>query len=264
MKITVFTSNQPRHLSLIESLARIADKVYAIQECNTLFPGEVADFFKKSEVMQEYFSRVIEAEAAVFGRPRFSPENVVHLPMKMGDLNQLEFSALSPALESDLYVVFGASYIKGELCEHLVSNHTYNIHMGVSPHYRGSSTNFWAMYDKHPEYVGATIHVLTKGLDSGPIVCHAFPVLEAVDPFIYGMKAVKAGHDALIQLISSGKLLDIKPVEQDRSLEIRYTRNSDFTDEVAREYLERLPSAEEMETALSHRVYSDFVNIMVL
>ena len=53
MKITVFTSNQPRHISLIESLSKIADKVFAVQECNTIFPGEVDDFFKKSDVMQQ-------------------------------------------------------------------------------------------------------------------------------------------------------------------------------------------------------------------
>ena len=52
MKITVFTSNQPRHLSLIKDLSIIADEVYAIQECNTVFPGEVKDFFDNSEIMQ--------------------------------------------------------------------------------------------------------------------------------------------------------------------------------------------------------------------
>ena len=46
MNITVFTSNQPRHISLINSLARISDRVYAIQECNTVFPGEVKDFYE--------------------------------------------------------------------------------------------------------------------------------------------------------------------------------------------------------------------------
>ena len=56
MKITVFTSNQPRHLSLIKDLANICDEVYAVIEVNTIFPGKKADFFKKSEIMQKYFS----------------------------------------------------------------------------------------------------------------------------------------------------------------------------------------------------------------
>ena len=57
MSVAVFTSNQPRHLSLIRSLARVFDTVYAVMECNTVFPGQVADFFRKSDVMQDYFGR---------------------------------------------------------------------------------------------------------------------------------------------------------------------------------------------------------------
>ena len=45
--ITVFTSNQPRHLGLIIELSKIYDKVYAIIECNTIKPGEVKDFLIK-------------------------------------------------------------------------------------------------------------------------------------------------------------------------------------------------------------------------
>ena len=50
-----------------------------------------------------------------------------------------------------------------------------NIHMGISPYYRGSSCNFWAIYDGNPSYVGATIHLLSKGLDSGDILFHCLP-----------------------------------------------------------------------------------------
>ncbi|RMF80473.1 MAG: methionyl-tRNA formyltransferase, partial [Planctomycetota bacterium] len=175
MRITVFTGNQPRHLALIEALAGCARRVYAVHECTTVFPGRVDDFFRRSPVMREYFRHVISAESLVFGRPRFSAENVRTLSIRMGDVSRLERGVLAPALKSDLYVVFGASYIKGPLCDHLVRHAAVNIHMGVSPHYRGSSTNFWALRDGRPELVGATIHRLSTGLDSGPILRHAFP-----------------------------------------------------------------------------------------
>lgn len=45
--------------------------------------------------------------------------------------------------------------------------------MGLSPYYRGTDCNFWALYDKKPQYVGATIHLLSKGIDSGPTLYHA-------------------------------------------------------------------------------------------
>src|SRR5262245_25705878 len=127
MRITVFTSNQPRHVSLITSLSRVAQEVFAIQECNTVFPGEVDDFFRKSTVMQDYFSRVIATERDVFGEVAFLPTNVRTLSIKMGDVSRLDRAVLEAAMRSDVFVVFGASYIKGQLCDALVERRAVNI-----------------------------------------------------------------------------------------------------------------------------------------
>jgi methionyl-tRNA formyltransferase len=253
MKITVFTSNQPRHIALIEALAGVADEVFAVQECGTIFPGETDDFYRRTDVMRDYFRRVISAETVVFGRPRLLPAGVRSIAMRMGDLNRLEPGALADALRSEVYVVFGSSYIKGALCDHLVAHRAVNIHMGVSPYYRGSSTNFWAMYDRRPDLVGATLHRLTRGLDSGPVLCHALPKPEAAGPFVIGMNAVRAAHRALVEHLVSGELGKLEPLEQDRNLEIRYSRHADFDDEVAAEYLDRLPTGEDMHRALAAR-----------
>lgn len=253
MRITVFTSNQPRHTALIESLASIADEVFAIRECTTIAPGQVQDFFNKSPVMQDYFSRVIDAEKQVFGVPRFSGTRVRTLSIRMGDLNLLDTNLLDEALKSDLIVVFGASYIKGELCKRLIEKRAVNIHMGVSPQYRGSSTNFWAMHDNRPEFVGATIHLLSAGLDSGPMLFHALPAVNSYEPFELGMIAVRSAQAGLVHHIKNRTLRDLSPVQQDRSQEMRYTRNADFTDAIAREYLSRLPKPREIENALLQR-----------
>jgi len=260
MKITVFTSNQPRHISLIESLSNIADKVFAIQECNTVFPGEVDDFFKKSAVMQQYFSNVINAEKEVFGSVRFLPDNVKSIAIKSGDLNRIENSLFDEALDSDYYIVFGSSFIKGELIDFLVENRAINIHMGLSPYYRGSSCNFWALHDDNPGFVGATIHMLSKGLDSGPMLFHAIPMAEKVTPFVLGMKAVRAAHAGLVNAIGNGSILKIKGVKQDKYLEIRYTKNIDFNDKVASLYLESSHSKGGVYRALLQRDSSILLN----
>ncbi|MGV0999608.1 MAG: formyltransferase family protein [Fluviibacter sp.] len=239
MKITVFTSNQPRHLALINKLALVSDTVYAVQECNTVFPGKVEDFFKKTDVMKRYFERVMEAESSLYGNVLFSKRNVRTLSIKSGDLNLLDKNQLQEALSSDLYVVFGASYIKGWLIDYLVSKKAINIHMGISPYYRGSSCNFWALYDNKPEYVGATIHLLSKGLDSGPMLYHAIPKLEDCTPFEFTMKSVEVAQRSLVERIANKKIFDLQPQVQDKTQEIRYTKNADFTDKVAGEFLSR-------------------------
>jgi folate-dependent phosphoribosylglycinamide formyltransferase PurN len=253
MKITIFTSNQPRHISLIEGLASISDEVFAVQECNTVFPGLVEDFFKRSDIMQEYFAHVIESERSIFGYPRFLPANVQSLSLKSGDLNKLDMEILLPALQSDYYVVFGSSFIKGKLIEFLVNKQAINIHMGLSPFYRGSSCNFWALYDKKPDYVGATIHLLSKGLDSGAMLFHALPKEQEVDPFLLGMLAVKSAHEGVLKAFKTGEILKMDAVPQNKNLEIRYTRNKDFNDEVASDYLKNSPTKKEIYKSLKKR-----------
>lgn len=259
MRITIFTGNQPRHLSLINSLAEMAEMVYAVISATTLFPGRVAGSFRSSAVMQRYFERVLAAEQQVFGPASFFPENVRALVMKGDDLNLLEVSLLDDCLASDEYVVFGAPYIKGPLVEFLIAHRAYNIHMGVSPYYRGSSCNFWAAYDGRFDLVGATIHLLSKGLDSGEMLFHAFPESVA-RPFLFGMLAVKSAHQGFVQHLKDGTLRAMAPVKQDRRLEIRYTRQADFTDEVAEEYLKRLPSEAQIQQAIEKREASKFLH----
>ena len=261
MKITVFTSNRPRHLYFISQMAKIADEVFAIQECNTVFPGQVKDFFDNSPVMQEYFSYVNQSEVNIFGNVHFLEKNVRQLALKSGDLNKVSMDVLRPALQSDVYVVLGSSYIKGELIEFLVDRKAINIHMGVSPYFRGSSTNFWAPYKGHIDMVGATIHMLSRVLDSGDILYHAFPKPQRIKPFDLGMMLVKVAIDSVAERIKTGQIFNITPEVQDRSKEILYTRNSDFTDEVAKNYLNNLPSEEEIYKRLADRNESLFKDI---
>ena len=61
----------------------------------------------------------------------------------MGDLNYLNLNNLKKFLSSDIYIVFGSSYIKGKLVDFLIKK-AINIHMGVSP-YWGCDCNFWAL-----------------------------------------------------------------------------------------------------------------------
>ena len=98
MKITIFTSNQSRHIALINRLASISETTYAIMECNTVFPGLVQDFFIKSETMKQYFSNVMSAEKKLFGDLCFMRANVRPLSIKNGDLNFIEKKQIQEAL----------------------------------------------------------------------------------------------------------------------------------------------------------------------
>jgi methionyl-tRNA formyltransferase len=112
--------------------------------------------------------------------------------------------------------------------------------MGISPQYRGSACNFWALFDNNPHLVGATIHRLAKSLDSGSVIQHIRPEFTGQNLFHFSMQAVAAGHDALAALIANNQLQTMTPQPQDSSLEIRYSKNADFTDDVASSFLQRV------------------------
>ena len=238
--------------------------MYAVQECRTVFPGESPNYMYYSDVMKEYFRHVIEAEKHFFGDIKFLPSNVYQLPVENGDLSKLNLSILEPALNSDVYVVMGASYIRGPLMDFLATKSTLNIHMGVSPYFRGSATNFWAAFDGHPEMIGATIHYLDKGLDTGNVLYHALPKPEYEDTFMVGMHAVKAAEESLVARISDGSIFKMKEAKQDRSQQIRYSKRSDFTDEVARKYMETLMAPKDVEARLRNRQLDMFINPLVI
>ena len=101
--------------------------------------------------------------------------------------------------------------------------------------------------------------MLSKGLDSGDMLFHALPGFEE-DPFDLGMRAVKSAHKGLIDNLKSGKLSSFKKMKQDKADEIKYTKNIEFNDDVALDYLNNPPSAEEIKQVLDNRKSEEFLN----
>ena len=236
MKITVFTSNQRRHNFLINSLSKISSQIFVVQESRSLFPGKLKDFYPKSKLMKGYFRNVEKAEKKIFGDCFIkSKKNISLLPIKLGDLNSCSKSMLKNFLKSDLYIVFGSSYIKGFLINFLIKKKAINIHMGVSPYYRGTDCNFWSLYDNNVNFTGATMHLISKGLDSGDILYHALSNVKS-SPFEYTMSTVKSAIISLQKKIKDKSIFKLSPSKQNKKKEIRYSKKKDFNDKAIRRY----------------------------
>jgi hypothetical protein len=88
---------------------------------------------------------------------------------------------------------------------------------------------------------------------------HALPKYEgsAVD---LGMRAVKSAHKGLVENIASGNIDNFERITQNKSEEIRYTKNADFDDDVAQEYLNNLPSSDSILNTLENIDLTKFLN----
>jgi hypothetical protein len=241
MKITLFTANQSRHNYLINLLSGISKELFVVQENKTIFPGTISGHYSNSKLMNVYFKKVLKAQFNLFGNSYVANDkkNIKIYPMQFGDLNFCSLDLLKDFLKSDYYIVFGSSYIKGKLANFLVSQKAVNIHMGCSPYYRGTDCNFWALYDQNPHLVGSTIHLLSKGLDSGPILYHAMPDKRYSTIYEYTMSSVKSAFYSLVKKIMNKSILRIKPQSQDLTKEIRYSKRKDFNENVLRFFLNK-------------------------
>jgi len=101
----------------------------------------------------------------------------------------------------DLIAVCGASILKRELLA-IPPHGVLNLHGGLSQFYRGLFTTDWAVHNREPECVGATVHFVSEGVDDGDIVYQGRPAIEADDhPNSLYEKVVRLGVRMMVQAI---------------------------------------------------------------
>jgi methionyl-tRNA formyltransferase len=94
-------------------------------------------------------------------------------------MNSADTVRFAQAQKADLAVVFGTGMIRDPLFGSLPP--TVNLHLGLSPRYRGSATLFWPFYFLEPAWAGSTFHFIVDEPDAGPIVHQVVPELERGD-----------------------------------------------------------------------------------
>ena len=236
MKITVFTSNSIRHNYLCQTLHEFSSELNIIQEIDTVHIGKNQNQYKKiSKSFYKYFKKVHSAQKKIFKKNYFelSKKKTKIINLKMGDLNLLKKSDLSPFLKSDIYIIFGCSFIKGWLANFLIKKKAINIHMGISPYYKGADCNFWAIYEGNTNLVGATIQYLSKDLDNGPILFHAVNEYHS-NPFIYTMLSVKSAIIAVKKYLKQKK--KVKPTSIRNPSFSKLTKKKSFNDKIIKKF----------------------------
>lgn len=201
MKIFWIGGNHSRHLYFINQIARHHDIVGGIVEMRENFlptpPTNIS--IKEQNLFNKHFENRALAEKKFFGDqplPKFNLLQVDH-----ENLNSDSTSKFLSSNNPDLVIVFGSGMIRGSLFENLPKN-SYNLHLGLSPRYRGSATLFWPFYFLEPQYCGATFHRIVYEPDAGNIVHQSVPVLNYGDKIHdVACKTVISATDDCIKLI---------------------------------------------------------------
>lgn len=86
-----------------------------------------------------------------------------------GEINNKKYTDAIISSKPDLLIAYGCSIIKEPLLS-AFEGRFLNVHLGLSPYYRGAGTNYWPLVNGAPEYVGATFMYIDAGIDTGEII----------------------------------------------------------------------------------------------
>ncbi|MDD5327105.1 MAG: polysaccharide deacetylase family protein [Phycisphaerae bacterium] len=100
----------------------------------------------------------------------------------------------------DLILIFGGKILKGAWIDGAKFG-SINLHYGILPYYRSGHSTQFALYHEAYERIGATIHYIDKGVDTGPIIskCYAKPNVTNFQKLLANV--FKGGIDALINTV---------------------------------------------------------------
>ena len=240
MKIAIFTSNAIRHKFFANTLAKTADDALVFSECKSNDASDRDKTDDQSPLIAEHFRLRYETEKKFFtGNDHFINKCV---PLNFKEANLFSTYQIVKKFNPDLMFVFGSSIIREPLLSLLPPGRFINLHLGISPYYRGSGTNFWPFVNNELEYVGSTILHIDAGVDTGDIIVHVSPEIEEGDTVhTVGCKVIKSSIamlEEIMKIVKSGMVLN--RVKQWQISDGRYYRKKDFNEEVLSVYKSNL------------------------
>lgn len=231
MKLLLIIGSQNRHLSIANELLKNF-KINDIVLCNRHQVPQIArpkewinedsDFFKKhlknlkndenkligSNNLSNFKRHVLEKNINIFNvNNRLELNNLV---------SNTSFNSIN--FDYDAIVVYGSWILDDPIFEFLNKTNIkfINIHGGISPFFRGSSTLLWPLVLSQPELMGFTIHELDNQIDHGPILKYIFPVLrKGMAPTQMMAECQLSLQKNIAECISNCMKLNLKGIVQD-------------------------------------------------
>ena len=142
----------------------------------------------------------------------------------------------------DAMIVFGSSIIREPILSLGKKNKFINLHLGLSPYYKGNGTNFWPFINDELEFLGSTILHIDSGIDTGDIITHVRPeIAEDDNVHSLGCKIIRDSANAIIDIL---KLIkddqEINRIPQWIVENEKIYKMKDFNNTILKKYFERM------------------------
>lgn len=104
-------------------------------------------------------------------------------------------------IQPDIVIVNGTRIISKKIlaCTKAIF---INMHVGITPYYRGSHGGYWALYNNDAANFGTTIHLVDTGVDTGGVIDQAFITPDKKDNFTtYPILQTAVGIESLKKIL---------------------------------------------------------------
>lgn len=105
-----------------------------------------------------------------------------------------------------------------------------NVHVGITPKYRGVHGGYWALVNGDSQNLGVTVHFVDSGIDTGKVIRQVKVDVNSKDSFVtYGIKQLKAGVDLLAMVLNEYRSSNkFNTIETDKSQSKLYSHPTLF------------------------------------
>jgi len=202
-KVVVLTGNEFRHKFFCNELRKLLHVNGVVSEAE---PSESITSQLDNcvdEDILKHFKQRDEAEKCYFGdHASFDLLSSHVLEIGSNRVNSDDVFGWIQERKPEVLVLYGCGIIKEGILN-AYAERIANLHLGLSPYYRGSGTNFWALVHEEPECVGGTILQPTSIIDGGPILYQFRPKIMLGDRnHDLGCKTIIAGVPAISDVVN--------------------------------------------------------------
>ena len=180
MKLILFSGDHPRHLFVNKDVPKYFDEaLIIIMRREELLPNPPKNLSTHDKnLFKTHFENRYKVEAATYGD--LSPSDVYHnfntIFVNPHELNTHKIAKVVKDFRADFCFIFGVDLILDPVILELPAVKV-NLHLGLSPWYKGGATLFWPFYHLQPQFCGVTFHQITKQADAGEIIHQCTPEL---------------------------------------------------------------------------------------
>lgn len=239
-RIVILTSSELRHTFFRKYLALQSDIEVVASFCESSEKNLVNNIQNTKTEDQRYahLQARIQTEEDFFALfCEYAEDKSNSISISKGAINDSKYVQKLIALKPDVVISYGSSIIKPELID-AFPNKFINIHLGLSPYYRGSGTNFWPFVNNQPEYCGVTFMKIDAGIDTGEVIHQIRPIINSTDGFhSICNRLLKSMAEVSAKLVRDFDLLRVMPQLKHNETDLYY-KNSDFTENSVRRMLE--------------------------